>query len=66
MNAKLEKAHRELLEKEIIVLTDKQFIMFKRLYYHKNLEASFIEVVNKMKVEDINNALNIIDRTINK
>ena len=32
----------------------------------RNLEASFSEVVNKMKVEDINSALNIIDRTINK
>lgn len=66
MNVDLEKAHRELLEKKIVVLTDKQFIMFKRLYYHTNLEASFTEVVNKIKVEDINSALNIIDRTVNK
>lgn len=66
MNTELEKAHRDLLEKKIILLTDKQFILFKRIYYHKNLEASFTEVVNKMKVEDINSALNIIDRTLNK
>ena len=53
---------KELLKK----CSEPQILMFKRMYCHKNLEATIEEAVDQMDEEKVENAMNQVERTLSK
>jgi len=66
MNQTIEDFTRAELKKLIVQCTEGEQFMFKRTYSHKNLDLPIEEAVDKMKVENLDNALSQVERTLNK
>jgi len=66
MNAEVEKYTRDLVYEKLLQVTDEQFMVFKRMYSHKDLEADRANVAGKMDIAKTEHALFQLDNTITK
>lgn len=66
MNEQLEKYARDTLKTGLLSCTDAQQLVFKRMYSHGNLELSIDAVVDAMKGEDLDWAMQQVQRTLDK
>lgn len=66
MNSELSKVGREILKSLLSKCTPEQQLMFKRMYSHKNLEASIEEAVDQMDEGKIDCAITQCGRTVDK
>ena len=66
MNNELQDFARESLKKGLAKLGEKQQLMFKRMYSHKNLELTMNEVVDAMPEEKLDWAMQQVQRTISE
>ena len=57
---------RQSLKDMLEQCTDSQVLLFKRMYSHKNLEASISEVVDKMPDDKIEWAVCQVENTLAK
>jgi len=66
MNKEIEDFSRKLVLEKLEQVTDAQFIVFKRFYSSKNMEATKEQVAKNMNYEKIDWALTQLDNTITK
>lgn len=66
MNTEIEKYTRDLVYEKLLKITDDQFLFFKRMYSHKDLEADKRTVADKMDINKTGHALFQLDNQINK
>lgn len=66
MNTEIEKYTRDLIYEKLLQITDAQFLFFKRMYSHKDLEADKRTVANNMDINKTEHALFQLDNQINK
>jgi len=64
MNKQLEDFARQTLKDGLAQLPDRNQLIFKCMYSHKNLELPIDEVVDKMKVENLDWAMQQVERSI--
>ena len=57
MNEELEKFARNYLKENLKELNEKQCLIFKRMYSHKNLDLSIDDVVDNMDVDKLDWAM---------
>ncbi len=65
MNKTLETNTRTYLLELVQQCTEAQQLLFKRMYSHKNLEASLEEVVNNMPIAKLDWAVSQCEKTLN-
>lgn len=65
MNNNLSTYARDSLKKDLLLCTEAQQYMFKRMYAHKNLELSIDQVVDQMDEDKLDRAMVQVDRTLN-
>jgi len=66
MNKELERFARETILDGLKELPEKSHFLFKRMYSHKNLEASIEDVVANMDIERLDHAMTQISNTREK
>jgi len=66
MNDTLIENSKKILLESLLQCTEAQQFLFKRMYSHKNLNASITEAVAQMDPEKIHIAMNQIERTLEK
>ncbi len=66
MNSTLEKTGRNIIKNLLEQCSKEQFSMFKRMYCHKNINASIEEAAELIKSDRIDLAISQIERTIEK
>lgn len=66
MNKEIEQFTRGLVLEKLTLVTDEQFMVFKRMYSHKDLEAIRETVSNKMDINKTEHALLQLDNQILK
>lgn len=64
MNIQLQTFARTELKHGLAQCTDKQVMLFKRMYSHGNLNLSINEVVNNMPAEKLDWALQQVENTL--
>jgi len=64
MNSTLKSAGHQILKNLLEQCTEPQQLMFKRMYSHKNLEATMEEAVDNMDETKIDNAISQCERTV--
>lgn len=64
MNTVVADVYRKLLAENLSRLNESQINLFKRIYSHGNLERSISEVVKYMRDQDLDMALNLVERTL--
>ena len=66
MNEQLQNFARTELKNGLARLPESHHLMFKRMYSHKNLEASINDVVNAMPEDKLDWAMQQVQRSIDK
>lgn len=66
MNKEIEDYSRKLVLEKLEQITTPQFIVFKRMYSSRNMDATKEQVAKNMNYEKINHALTQLDNTITK
>jgi len=66
MNTEVEDYARKLVLEKLQLVTNPQFIIFKRMYSNKNMDASKEDVAKSMNYAKIDHALFQLDNTIKK
>ena len=66
MNPTLAKLGKDMLKNLLNDCTEPQQMMFKRMYCHKNLDASIEEAVDQMDESKIDHAITQCERTVAK
>ncbi len=66
MNNQLQEFARQQLKGDLPKCTEGQQLLFKRMYSYKNQEATIEEVVDKMKVDKLDWAMQQVQSTLIK
>ena len=66
MNEDLQEFARDQLKEGLAQCTEDQQLLFKRMYSHKNLEASIDEAVDNMPDEKLDRAMGQLKATLEK
>jgi ABC-type uncharacterized transport system fused permease/ATPase subunit len=66
MNEQLQQYARDQLKQGLAQCSEQQQLMFKRMYYHKDLTLPINEVVDKMPVDKLDWAMQQVQRTLDK
>ncbi len=66
MNEKLQAYARQNLKDGLAQLPERNQMLFKRMYSHKNLEANMNDVVDKMPEDKLDWAMQQVDRSLAK
>ena len=66
MNPTLSKAGKDILKNLLRHCTEPQQLLFKRMYCHKNLEATIEEAVDQMDESKIDWAITQCEKTVEK
>jgi len=66
MNETLKSYAKNLLKELLQQCTERQQMMFKRMYCHKNLELPINEAVDQMEDDKIDHAVTQTERTVEK
>ena len=56
----------QLIRDKIILCTEAEQLMFKRMYSHKDLNKPILEVVDDLPIEKLKTALSQIENTLAK
>lgn len=65
-NVSLINSGREILKDLLVQCSNEQFTMFKRMYCHKNINASIDEAIDLINPEKIDWAITQCERTVKK
>ena len=66
MNETLKRFATDYLKELLNKCTDRQRMLFKRMYSHKNLELSINDVVDQMEEDKLDRATSQCERTVKK
>ena len=66
MNDQLQDYARAKLRRDLFECTEAQQLVFKRMYSHKNLEASIGDIVDNMPEEKLDWAMDQVKRTVDE
>lgn len=66
MNSQLESYARQTLKESLGKCTQEQQMLFKRMYSHKNLDVSIGDAVDSMVEENLDWAMQQVERTLAK
>lgn len=66
MNQQLEELARTTIKEGLARLSEGNRMMFKRMYAHGNLNTPIDEVVDKMPADKLENAMDQVQRTLDK
>lgn len=66
MNDQLQLYAREKLKDNLVKCTEGQQLLFKRMYANGNFDQSITDVVDNMKAEKLDWAMQQVERTIDK
>ena len=66
MNPTLSKLAKDTLKNLLSQCTEPQQLLFKRMYCHKNLDASIEEAVDQMDESKMDHAITQCERTVEK
>ena len=64
MDPSIENFARKQIKKGLAYCTPEEWMLFRRMYSHKNLEADMDDVVNQLPTEVLDLALGQVNRTI--